>query len=256
MTSGLSRYQNCGDLHFITFNCYQRRPYFRDSPACALFENALEDVRGRYRLAVLGYVIMPEHVLLLVNEPGFRQLDRAIQAIKVSVSRRRSENPFWQPRYYDFNVYTAKKTTEKLRYLHAIRSRADWSRSQRIGHGRASAITQPASRALYRLNRSGGRGDGKEGEWFYVRRNVNGASLPGLQHRETWGTRDGRQGSGATVGRNVKGASIPGLQHRETWGTRFQLTQKTRPPVWAAFELCGGNEVSRQPPGRFLPDGG
>jgi REP-associated tyrosine transposase len=118
MTSGLSRYQQCGDLHFITFSSYQRRPYLRDPLACALFENALEDVRRRYRLAILGYVTMPEHVHLLVNEPGFRQLERAIQAIKISVSRRRPERPFWLARYYDFNVYSQKKTTEKLRYLH------------------------------------------------------------------------------------------------------------------------------------------
>ena len=25
---------------------------------------------------------------------------------------------FWQARYYDFNVYTAKKRIEKLRYIH------------------------------------------------------------------------------------------------------------------------------------------
>ncbi len=118
MTAGLHRYQQCGDLHFLTFSCYQRRPFFRDAAACALFENALEDVRRRYRVAVFGYVIMPEHVHLLLNEPGFRQLDRAIQAMKISVSRRRPERPFWQSRYYDFNVYSARKTTEKLRYLH------------------------------------------------------------------------------------------------------------------------------------------
>jgi putative transposase len=118
MTSGLHRYQQCGNLHFITFSCHKRRAYFRDPMACTLFEDALEDVRRRYRFAVLGYVIMPEHVHLLVNEPGFRRLDQAIQAMKISVSRRRSERPFWQARYYDFNVYSAKKITEKLRYLH------------------------------------------------------------------------------------------------------------------------------------------
>jgi hypothetical protein len=26
--------------------------------------------------------------------------------------------PLWQPRYYDFNVYTAARTVEKLKYLH------------------------------------------------------------------------------------------------------------------------------------------
>jgi putative transposase len=26
---------------------------------------------------------------------------------------------FWQPRFYDFNVYSAKKIREKLEYMHA-----------------------------------------------------------------------------------------------------------------------------------------
>jgi putative transposase len=45
-------------------------------------------------------------------------LARAIQALKISVSRLSRERPFWQARYYDFNVFTARKRIEKLRYIH------------------------------------------------------------------------------------------------------------------------------------------
>ena len=68
--------------------------------------------------AVLGYVVMPEHVHLLVNEPARCPLARALQALKISVSVQRSERPFWLRRYYDFNVRSAEKIPEKLRYLH------------------------------------------------------------------------------------------------------------------------------------------
>jgi putative transposase len=61
---------------------------------------------------------MPERVHLLVNEPAQSTTDRAIKAIKLSVTLRRSERPFWQARYYDFNVFTEKKRVEKLRYMH------------------------------------------------------------------------------------------------------------------------------------------
>jgi putative transposase len=64
---------------------------------------------------------MPEHVHLLVSEPEDRTLATALQALKQSVSRTvalRSARPFWEPRYYDFNVWTAKKQIEKLKYLH------------------------------------------------------------------------------------------------------------------------------------------
>lgn len=118
MTRGLHRYQQAGNFHFITFSCYHRLPYLRSALARSLFESALERIRLRYDFVVLGYVVMPEHVHLLVNEPKAGTLDRAMQALKLSVARRRKEKPFWQARYYDFNVWNPEKTTEKLRYMH------------------------------------------------------------------------------------------------------------------------------------------
>jgi hypothetical protein len=40
------------------------------------------------------------------------------QAVKLSVTQQQAKRPFWQARHYDFNVFTAEKTTEKLRYMH------------------------------------------------------------------------------------------------------------------------------------------
>jgi putative transposase len=64
---------------------------------------------------------MPEHVHLLVTEPESSPLATAVQALKQSVSRTlalRAPEPFWQARYYDFNVWSNKKRIEKLRYMH------------------------------------------------------------------------------------------------------------------------------------------
>ena len=112
------RYQQTGDFHFLTFSCYQRRAYLSTITAMELFENALELVRRRHFFAVAGYVVMPEHVHLLVGEPQRALLSKAIQALKLSVSLRSRERPFWQAHYYDFNVSTHKKFLEKLRYIH------------------------------------------------------------------------------------------------------------------------------------------
>jgi len=61
---------------------------------------------------------MPEHVHLLLNEPRRGQLSMTIQALKLSVSVRGRESPFWQAHYFDFNVSTHEKFVEKLRYIH------------------------------------------------------------------------------------------------------------------------------------------
>jgi REP-associated tyrosine transposase len=112
------RYQQTGEFHFLTFSCYRRRAYLSAASAMELFEDALERVRRRYLFVVAGYVVMPEHVHLLVNESRRALLSKAIQALKLSVSVRSRERPFWQPHYYDFNVFSHEKFVEKLRYIH------------------------------------------------------------------------------------------------------------------------------------------
>jgi putative transposase len=64
---------------------------------------------------------MPEHVHPLLNEPERSTLALALKSLKQGVARRlalRAEEPFWQERYHDFNVWSERKFVEKLRYLH------------------------------------------------------------------------------------------------------------------------------------------
>ena len=85
------------------------------------FEHTLDRVRRWYGLYVVGYVVMPEHVHLLLTEPERGSLAVAVQMLKQIVSRRvvhARRTRFWQPRYYDFNVWSAEKRVEKLKYIH------------------------------------------------------------------------------------------------------------------------------------------
>jgi putative transposase len=121
MPTGLRRFQHCDALHFLTFSCYRRQPKLVTERARSIFERSLEATRHTYRFHVIGYVVMPEHVHLFVTEPEEEALATALQALKQSVSRTlalRAAEPFWQARYYDFNVWSEKKRIEKLRYIH------------------------------------------------------------------------------------------------------------------------------------------
>ena len=101
MPWGLVRRQETGDLHFITFSCYRRRPLLASPLAMRLFETSLEKARWEYQFCVTGYVIMPEHVHLLIGEPQRATLARALQALKQSVARRLVDHDghFWETRY-------------------------------------------------------------------------------------------------------------------------------------------------------------
>ncbi|HET9086235.1 MAG TPA: transposase [Acidobacteriaceae bacterium] len=121
MPTGLKRYQEAEDFHFITFSCYRREPFLGSPESRSTFETIFEETREKYAFLVLGYVVMPEHVHLLVDEPRSDPLSLALQVLKQRTSRRinRAEaRQFWQSRYYDFNVWSGKKSMEKLRYMH------------------------------------------------------------------------------------------------------------------------------------------
>lgn len=124
MTEGLIRLQHTGQTHFITFSCYRRQPKLSSPGMCSLFLEALEKTRQKFSLCVYGYVIMPEHVHLLLSEPASGTLAEAIHFLKLSSTKQaESGEPtnnghFWQKRYYDRNIRSYSDFTEKLRYIH------------------------------------------------------------------------------------------------------------------------------------------
>ena len=139
MPNRLHRYYGAGYLHFITTSCYQRRPLLASQKSRDLFLQVLEQVRRSYRFVVAGYVVMPEHVHLLLSEPERGNPSLVMQAVKQGFARRilrrllpaadsqrakplgtavSAHEHIWQHRFYDFVVFTEKKRVEKLRYMH------------------------------------------------------------------------------------------------------------------------------------------
>jgi putative transposase len=136
MPAGLHRTYGAHHLHFITFSCYRRLPLLNSDQRRDRFLSILEQTRRRFRFVVVGYVVMPEHVHLLVTEPEVGTPSTVMQVLKQRTARallpkRKRRDPrqrelfgeetrraFWQARFYDFNVWTTKKRIEKLRYMH------------------------------------------------------------------------------------------------------------------------------------------
>jgi putative transposase len=115
-------------------------PLFASVRARNVFVHILGEVRDRYEFSLVGYVVMPEHIHLLISEPAKGTPSTVMQVLKQRVSRRLRRKPrkrvstqqlrlsfpgicpslpqFWQPRFYDFNVWSQKKFVEKLQYMH------------------------------------------------------------------------------------------------------------------------------------------
>ena len=139
MKNPLERRYGQHHLHFITCSCYRRLPLLGSPRKRDLFLKVLDEVRTSYNFSLAGYVVMPEHIHLLISEPKLGTPSTVMQVLKQRVSRllprtvrRRDTNQlallknepgkelcsFWQRRFYDFNVWTKKKHIEKLHYMH------------------------------------------------------------------------------------------------------------------------------------------
>ena len=121
MPLGLHHFHNTGHTHFVTFTCFHRGEGFAMALPRQEFERCLERIRRQYRMCVYGYVVMPNHVHLLVSETGCATLAVAIKSLKQGVSRKLingAAKHFWQKRYYDLNIRNRRQFNEKLRYIH------------------------------------------------------------------------------------------------------------------------------------------
>ena len=120
MPSGLNRFQKAESLHFLTFSCFHRLPLLQAPGVKESVEAVLEQTRARHRACVYAYVLMPEHIHLLVNEPPQILLSQFLKAVKQVTSRklRGAREKFWQDRYFDSNVHGEEHRSAVIRYIH------------------------------------------------------------------------------------------------------------------------------------------
>jgi putative transposase len=132
----IQHYDGEGHARELTFSCYQRRPYFSKPYACQWFFKGLSKARSAHPVHLWAYVVMPEHVHLLIwpVEPEF-EISNFLETLKTSVSRRarnhllrtnptaveelQGEFHFWQPGPgYDRNLDNDGTIWASIDYIH------------------------------------------------------------------------------------------------------------------------------------------
>ena len=127
MPRGLYRFHHSQTPHFITFTCYRRRPHLNVPSARDEFLKSLERTRKLYGFFVYGFVVMPNHIHLLISEPQRNTIATVMQSLKIASAKRARSNqppqdsPFWQKRYFDRNVRDHREFIENLKYIHRNR---------------------------------------------------------------------------------------------------------------------------------------
>lgn len=168
MPKNLIRCYGKGHLHFITFSCYRRLALLGTARARNVFVRALVEVRKKYGIELVGFVVMPEHIHLLIWESKLGMPSTVVHSLKLRVSKRMRRGiqrkssrqrllpfrggevvlpQFWQKRFYDFNVYSAAKRKEKLEYMHRnpvtrglVKDPKDWVWSSYASYSRRGSV--------------------------------------------------------------------------------------------------------------------
>lgn len=124
----LRHFDDLGTARFVTFSCFRRLPGLKDARAKGILIRHLDETRRKHGFKLLGYVIMPEHVHLVLFPPDGMKLGLVIREIKSRTAREHfaktkighpgATRVFWEPRCYDHNCRSLESVNEKIEYCH------------------------------------------------------------------------------------------------------------------------------------------
>ena len=140
----LRHYDNTGMVRFVTFVCRRRVAWLADPTLIRLLIQQIAVWRVAHDIKLLGYVIMPDHVHLVLLPPEMHRLGKTIGQLKgltarvvlrrwrqvgasvpgdlcldgSKVEKMGRRYALWERRCYDHNCRTESAVWEKVRYCH------------------------------------------------------------------------------------------------------------------------------------------
>jgi len=109
--------------YFLTFSTWQRRELFVVEEYVRIFLKTLYHYRREGRYALHAFVIMPEHVHLLLTPARDVTIEKAVQLIKGVYSHalgtlRGRKAEVWQRGFTDHRIRDADDFASHLKYIH------------------------------------------------------------------------------------------------------------------------------------------
>jgi REP-associated tyrosine transposase len=131
-----------GQAHYLTFSCFKTQPFLSKDRSRFWVIDALKNARTKHGYELWAWVIMPEHVHLLVLPRNDVTISKILNSIKLSVGKTasiwvqnhapdflskmtdiqpsgKSALRFWQRGGgYDRNICSVDEVYEKIHYIH------------------------------------------------------------------------------------------------------------------------------------------
>ena len=107
---------------FVTAICYQRQPIFRDEARARLMLDVLQQYRAQGRFLLHEFVVMPDHLHLLVTPSPEVSLEKAAQFLKGGFSFRVKKElgyrwDVWQESFTEHRVKDAADYASHREYI-------------------------------------------------------------------------------------------------------------------------------------------
>ncbi|MBX3359449.1 MAG: transposase [Phycisphaeraceae bacterium] len=135
----MKRFELPGGVRFITFSCQRRLPLLSNPSIRRIMVDSIAQARTSHGFELFAWVLMPEHVHLLIRPHQDTPLDRPLKSIKLAVAKAairrwrdlganrlltniddgRGTPRFWQKGGgFDRNVRDAAEFCREVRYIH------------------------------------------------------------------------------------------------------------------------------------------
>jgi putative transposase len=164
-----------GTSYFVTTKCWQGRTIFQISETAEILTSILFHYRDRGAYLLHEFVVMPDHIHLLITPGPTSSLEKCVQLVKGGSSHqiheiRNQKMEIWQQGFYDWTIRDADDWRTKLEYIQMNPVRAklvqrpsDWPYSSATGQfvldpmpskyaqqasGAKAQITSPATPGL------------------------------------------------------------------------------------------------------------
>jgi len=122
----MSVYRRFNTVEFpslLTTSLADRRALFNSPTADRMFIEVLYEVRSETAFHLLAFVVMPDHMHLVLGPPASRRLAQVLQLVKGRFSHRYNaktgrSGPLWQSRYHERTLRSEDELFAAIEYVH------------------------------------------------------------------------------------------------------------------------------------------
>ena len=110
-------------IYFVTSKTHRNRKFFMDEKNAQTLLNCINNFRKEGRYLLLAFVIMPDHLHIILSPDGEEEISKIMHSIKRGCARLinqmwSSKEPVWQRSFYERIIRDEKEFWEKVNYIY------------------------------------------------------------------------------------------------------------------------------------------